>query len=50
MTKPDDQYGLLIDRENRHGTEYIMSIEEGRNCYRQMIDGAVAEGVARKVA
>jgi hypothetical protein len=23
MTKPDDQYGLLIERVNRYGTEYV---------------------------
>jgi hypothetical protein len=28
----------------------FMSIAEGRNCYRQMIDGAVTEVLARKVA
>ena len=28
----------------------FMSIVEGRNCYRQMIESAVAEALARKVA
>jgi hypothetical protein len=29
---------------------HFMSIAEGRNCYRTMIEGAVAEVLARKVA
>ena len=35
----------------RYGAEWrFMSIAEGRNCYRQMIEAAVAEVLARKVA
>jgi hypothetical protein len=37
--------------ERRSSPEWrFMSVAEGRNCYRQMIENAVAEVVARKVA
>jgi len=40
----------LIGERRRDPDWRFMSIAEGRNCYRQMIDGACAEVLARKVA
>lgn len=41
---------VRIGERRRDPDWRFMSIVEGRNCYRQMIDGAVAEVIARKVA